>query len=188
MLLVIQRKSSLVTFLALFLPIQCFFLSTKTSGGRRAEFKTALPVIKKGLGEWSEDDSSLTGLRESKALERKFVDDLDDKISNIVSAFAMNTVGYYMVEFRDEVSEKWMMGFQNYRVDGFPDGKFSNYIEQMISTEKQQVEVYMQCSRSVLRSRQVPENANVAMVLMITTHSTLTYTPTNVVTYHLTVS
>ena len=96
--------SSLTTFLALLIPIKCFILTTNP-GGRRG-FKTA--VVKKGLGEWSEDDL-LAGLRENKVLERKFVDDLDDKISNTISAFAMNTVGYYMVEFRDEVSEKWMM-------------------------------------------------------------------------------
>ena len=52
----------------------------------------------------------------------------------------------------------------NYRQDGFPDGKWTDFIEQMISTDKVQVEVYMQCSRSVLRARQIPDGANVAMM------------------------
>ena len=165
-----MKSSLLVTFLALLWPINCFYLTTHT--GRRSAtsskgFKTAIPaVVKKGLGEWNEDDL-LAGLRETKVLDRKFIDDLDDKISSIISAFAMNTVGYYMVEFRDEVSEKWMMGFKNYRQNGFPDGKWTTFIEQMISMDKQQVEVYMQCSRSVLRARRIPENANVAMMYFV---------------------
>ena len=87
--------------------------------------------MKKGMAEWGEDEA-MTGLRDGKVLDKTFVDDLDEKISNCISAFAMNTVGYYMVEFRDEVSEKFMMGFLNYRTDGFPEGRFSNYIEKMI--------------------------------------------------------
>jgi hypothetical protein len=56
-----------------------------------------------------------------------------------------------------------MMGFLNYKQVGFPDGKWTNYIEKMINMDKQHVEVFMQCSKSVLRARKIPDGANVVM-------------------------
>lgn len=75
----------------------------------------------------------------------------------------MYTVSYYMLEFRDEVNEKWMMGFSEYKEKGFPDGLWTNYIEKMIVLDKQKVEVLMKATRASLRSRRIPEGANVMM-------------------------
>ena len=113
--------------------------------------------------EWSDDD--MTGLRDTTftSLNPKFLDSLDEKLATMISAFAINTCAYYMVEFRDEVNEKWMMGFLNFKQVGFPDGKWTNYIEKMINMDKQHVEVFMQCSKSVLRARKIPDGANVVM-------------------------
>lgn len=76
---------------------------------------------------------------------------------------ALQTVSYYMLEFRDEVTEKWMMSFNNYKTKGFPDGSWTKYIESMIETDKQRVEVLMKATRASLRARRIPEGANVMM-------------------------
>lgn len=69
-----------------------------------------------------------------------------------------------MIEFHDEVNEKWMMGFGNYRKSGdFPDGLWTNYIEKMIMTDKLQVEVLMTATKASLRSRKIPEGRNIMM-------------------------
>ena len=69
-----------------------------------------------------------------------------------------------MLEFHDEVNEKWMMGFANYRKSGqFPGGLWTNYIEKMIMTDKLQVEVLMTATKSSLRARKIPEGGNIMM-------------------------
>lgn len=69
-----------------------------------------------------------------------------------------------MLEFHDEVNEKWMMNFANYRKTGdFPDGLWTNYIEKMIMTDKLQVEVLMAASKASLRGRKIAEGGNVMM-------------------------
>lgn len=69
-----------------------------------------------------------------------------------------------MLEFHDEVNEKWMMGFGNYAKSGdFPDGLWTNYIEKMITTDKLQVEVLMRATKAALRSRKIPEGRNVML-------------------------
>jgi hypothetical protein len=87
----------------------------------------------------------------------------DAAIGTIITRCALQTVSYYMLEFRDEVNEKWMMGFCNYKTKGFPDGLWTNYIEKMIVLDKQQVEVLMKATRASLRARRIPEGANVMM-------------------------
>jgi hypothetical protein len=72
-------------------------------------------------------------------------------------------MSYYMIEFRDDVNEKWMMGFCDYQNKGFPDGSWHNYIEKMIRLDKQKIEVLMKCSKAVLRAKRIPDGANVAM-------------------------
>ena len=115
--------------------------------------------------EWNDDDdlAGLSGGWRETRLSPTFCDDFDNKLSQMVSAFAINTCAYYFVEFRDEVNEKWMSGFLNYKQDGFPGGKWTTYIEAMIAMDKLQVEVFMQCSKAVLRARRIPAGANVAM-------------------------
>lgn len=82
----------------------------------------------------------------------------------MITRCALKTVSYYMLEFHDEVNEKWMMGFSNYRKSGqFPGGLWTNYIESMIATDKQRVEVLMTPTKVVLKSRKIPEGSNVML-------------------------
>lgn len=87
----------------------------------------------------------------------------DDVIGSVITRCALQTVSYYMLEFRDEVNEKWMMGFNNYKTKGFTDGSWTNYIEKMIVMDKLQVEVLMKATSASLRSRRIPEGSNVVM-------------------------
>jgi hypothetical protein len=80
-----------------------------------------------------------------------------------VGKSTLNTMSYYMTEFRDDVNEKWIMGFCDFKDKGFPDNSWNNYIEKMIRMEKQQVEVLMKCSKAVLRAKRIADGANVYM-------------------------
>lgn len=85
-------------------------------------------------------------------------------IGTIITKFALGTVSYYMLEFNNDVNEKWMMGFCNYKKNGeFPDGQWTNYIERMITTDKLQVEVLMTAPKASLGSRAIPEGGNIMM-------------------------
>ena len=55
------------------------------------------------------------------------------------------------------------MGFKDFKTKGFPNGKWTDYLESMIGLDKQVVEVLMQTSKQVLRARKIPEKANVMM-------------------------
>ena len=68
-----------------------------------------------------------------------------------------------MLEFQDGVTEQWMMSFCGYKDKGFPNGLWTDYIKQMIETDKVKVEVFMKCSSGVLRARRIPVNARVMM-------------------------
>jgi hypothetical protein len=99
--------------------------------------------------EWyADDDSNLSRDTASKRkFDGNFITNLDTTIGSLVTVFALNTVSYYMLEFRDEVTEKWMMGFSQYKQNGFENGIWTNYIEKMIKTDKLQVEVLMKATR-----------------------------------------
>lgn len=88
----------------------------------------------------------------------------DFAVGTLITRCALNTVSFYMLEFHDEVNEKWMMGFGNYRKNGdFPGGLWTNYIEKMIQTDKLRLEVLMPATTAALKSRKIPVGANVMM-------------------------
>ena len=122
----------------------------------------ALNAVSANKNEWSDKDM-FASLRDTKKMGVQFLDDLDDKMATMVTASAINTCSYYMLEFRDEINEKWMMGFKDFKTRGFPNGKWTEYLESMIDMDKQKVEVLMQTSKQVLRARKIPEKANVMM-------------------------
>jgi hypothetical protein len=45
-----------------------------------------------------------------------------------------------MLEFRDDVSQRWMVNFLKYKDEGFPNNNWKEYIEKMIKTDTQIVE------------------------------------------------
>jgi hypothetical protein len=66
-----------------------------------------------------------------------------------------------MLEFRDEANEKWMMNFAGYKEEGFPDGRWTEYIEKMITTDTQEIEVLMKPNSALLRGRRIPAGSNI---------------------------
>lgn len=82
-------------------------------------------------------------------------------ISSLVSRAAMNTVSYYMLEFNDEVNEKWMMQFTDYKNVGFVNGVWTDYIENMIKTDKIEIQVMIRAQKNLRRGKSAPEGNNV---------------------------
>lgn len=48
-----------------------------------------------------------------------------------------------MLEFRNDVLQRWMVQFANYSTDGFPQGDWTQYIEKMITVGDHKVQVLM---------------------------------------------
>lgn len=100
--------------------------------------------------EWYADDDDNMSSRDAasrRKFDATFVTNLDETVGSLVSVCALNTVSYYMLEFRDEVTQKWMMGFSQYKQNGFENGLWTNYIEKMIKLDKLQIEVLMKATR-----------------------------------------
>lgn len=98
----------------------------------------------------------------------KIDDLLKDNLDNILTAFVadatLKTVSYYMLEFRDEINQKWMMQHGNFSADrpgSLADGKWFEYIESMIKMNKHEIQVIMKPPKSFLRGRSSPEGSNV---------------------------
>lgn len=93
---------------------------------------------------------------------------MKDRLDNVLTTFAadatLKTVSYYMLEFRDEINQKWMMTFGNFSANAegsLSNGKWYEYIESMIKMNKHEIQVVMQPPKSFLRGRSSPEGANV---------------------------
>lgn len=87
-------------------------------------------------------------------------------ISNIVSRAALNTVSYYMLEFNDEVNEKWMMSFADYNKIGFVNDVWTDYIEEMIRTDKIEFQVLIKAPKNLRRGKSAPQGNNVMFQYM----------------------
>jgi hypothetical protein len=86
-------------------------------------------------------------------------------IGMLITKSALGTVSYYMMEFHDEVNEQWMMGYNNYKKSGyqFPNGDWTIYIENMIKTDRLQIEVRVPASKATRKARGIPEGSNIVM-------------------------
>ena len=81
----------------------------------------------------------------------------------MVSVFAVNTVSYYMLEFRNEVVEHWMMQFANYSKFGFRNGDWTQHIEEMIKTSDHKVQVIMRPPKNLLRGKHEKLGQNIVI-------------------------
>eukprot|EP01038_Epipyxis_sp_PR26KG_P004139 gene4139-5893_t len=88
---------------------------------------------------------------------------LDHDLGLLVTTCSLNTISYYMLEFHDDVTQRWMIQFSNYSSNGFKEGKWENYLEEMIKTNRQTMIVTMRDPMSDMqmrgrrRSKDVPE-------------------------------
>jgi len=98
----------------------------------------------------------------------KIDSNMKESLDNILTAFVgdatLKTVSYYMLEFRDEINQKWMMTFGNFSANkegSLSNGKWYEYIESMIKLNKHEIQVIMKPPKSFLRGRSSPEGSNV---------------------------
>jgi len=83
---------------------------------------------------------------------------LDQNLGEFMTVSAIKTVGYYMVEFHDEVSNDWMTNFMNYSTNGFPDNDWTKYLDHMIELPPRSIDVTLEHTK---RTRN-PGNAALA--------------------------
>jgi len=53
-----------------------------------------------------------------------------------------------MLEFRNDILQKWMMSFANYSTKGFPENDWTQYIEKMITVGDHTVQVLMKAPKT----------------------------------------
>ena len=69
-------------------------------------------------------------------------------MGSLVSSLTIDTVSYYMLEFRNDILQKWMMQFANYSTKGFPENDWTQYIEKMITVGDHTVQVLMKAPKT----------------------------------------
>lgn len=109
--------------------------------------------------DWSEEESVDNG--NDASIDASIMDKLESSVELLASTASIDTVSYYMLEFRDEVNQRWMMSFEKYNKNGFLNGKFANYIEQMIRTNKLEINVITKPPKAILRGRHSPQGSSV---------------------------
>ncbi len=120
--------------------------------------RTSLALAGPG-SDWNEDESVDNG--NDAVLDASIMEKLENSVELLASMASIETVSYYMLEFRDEVNQRWMMSFEKYNKKGFENGKFANYIEQMIKTNKLEINVITKPPKAILRGRNSPQGSNV---------------------------
>jgi len=88
---------------------------------------------------------------------------LDKELREIVSNAAISTVSYYMTEFHDDMTQKWMVEFQDYKNVGFIDGDWNTYISNMIALDKLEINVYMNPPKKLSKVNSKPD-ANIRLM------------------------
>lgn len=107
-------------------------------------------VPSSGNNAWN-DVQGMDSAEESLAsLNPSIITQLDVILQDTITEMAINTVGYYMREFLDEVSEKWLMNFNNYNSNRFGSDGWSGHLEKMIRTDKHEILVTMSAPKNYL--------------------------------------
>lgn len=117
---------------------------------RRLHFTT--PVAKQQTSIHSSWSEGAFGQSSLPIISSSVINILDQAVGTFLTAAAIKTCGYYMLEFHDEVSYNWMTSYRNYSSMGFINGDWQTYLDQMIREEPQQIDVTLHNSRRT-RSR-----------------------------------
>lgn len=92
-----------------------------------------------------------------------FLSNQEFEVGNLATVCAINTVSHYLLEFRDEVKQRWMTDFLNYSHVGFPGDDWTHYIETMIKTDAQFCQVLMRAPKSFRRGKHSHLGSNVVL-------------------------
>ena len=80
-----------------------------------------LQADKGGKAEWSADSpNDLTGgVNRPIKLDENLVSKLDETLGTFMTKAAIDTSSHYMLEFHNDIDQRWMKNFQNYSSNGF---------------------------------------------------------------------
>jgi len=78
---------------------------------------------------------------------------LEQTLGELITVSAIDTLSYYMIEFHDDDTQRWMMSFKNYKLKGFNknDLLWQTYLEEMIKLDTQYFKVYLDPPRVASR-------------------------------------
>jgi hypothetical protein len=68
-----------------------------------------------------------------------------------------------MLEFRNDILQRWMVQFNSYNKNGFPDNVWTTYLEKMITTSDHTIQVIMKPPKSFIRGKNSPLGSNVVI-------------------------
>lgn len=118
------------------------------------------PLYGNSADGWESDDVPLDHKNLPK-IDSTAILALDRSLGGLVTQCAIGTVSYYMLEFHDEATQHWLVSFQNYSKTGFQDGNWEGFLEDMIKTDTQTIEVLLNPPKQLRRGRHHPQGNNI---------------------------
>lgn len=90
-------------------------------------------------------DKSGDGMDSSKVpvLSPELLAQFQDAIETMVTTQSISTAAYYMTEFHDDITMKWMISFNDYKKTGFEVKPWRSFIEEMIVKDVENITVYL---------------------------------------------
>jgi hypothetical protein len=116
-------------------------------------------------GDWAEGELSFAST-DLPPLDPTVVAVLNENYGALLTSSAINTVSQYMLEFGDQINNKWMTGFRNFKEAGFEEQDWHTYLEDMIHLPEQQIKVYIAPSRMAHRHETTAEENNMRGMYM----------------------
>ena len=129
------------------------FYSKRLQWRSLSKFNSAKPP------DWQEDSSMNRDSTNDIKISQDFVQLVDAELGSMISSLTIDTVTYYMLEFRNDVVQRWMINFANYSASGFPNNDWTEYIEKMIKSNDEKIQVIMKPPQNVIRGNMGPNMA-----------------------------
>lgn len=129
--------------------------------------------------EWVEDNDESIYIRLNEDNNLPFINDniynaLDQTLGEMITVSAIDTLSYYMIEFHDDDTQRWMVSFKNYKTKGFKSNNnndnsnknddntddntklsWQSYLEDMIKLDTQYFKVYIDPPRVASRLKDI---------------------------------
>jgi len=140
-----------------------FFINTSlkaSSGGNYGDNNGKKPkkgnTVNNDDDEWLEENDSIY-IRSNNdnlpSINNNVYITLEQTLGELITVSAIDTLSYYMIEFHDDDTQRWMMSFKNYKLKGFNknDLLWQTYLEEMIKLDTQYFKVYLDPPRVASR-------------------------------------
>lgn len=102
-------------------------------------------TAKSAGGVWNEDEVTLSADQLiGVPLNEEITSQLQPLVENLLVGMAINTVSYYMTEFRDDCAQRYMVGHKSFEEKGLTgENDWRDYLESLIHTDEFEVKVLM---------------------------------------------